>query len=262
MKGLDMRRVTAAGLTSVVPLTITFALALAAAVGVRAADDADEIVKRADLVRGPADPFTLKMNVVAYKGSEVLTSTSVLVNTHDFSRSLVEFVAPPRDAGRKLLRVSENMWVRIPASRRSIRITPQQRLLGQASNADVMGINYANDYSSKLLGDEEVTSYDGAKVNCYKLELVKKTVAASYYRLIYWVDKATYRPVRTEFYTQTGKLIKYAQFGKFGNALGVVRPGRVVIVNAINADDYTVLDILEYGNSRLPVAQYTEAALN
>jgi len=174
----------------------------------------------------------------------------------------VEFVAPPRDAGRRLLRVSENMWVRIPASRRAIRITPQQRLLGQASNADVMGTNYASDYSSKLLGEEEVTSNESAKVNCYKLELVKKTVAASYYRLIYWVDKATYRPVRTEFYTQTGKLIKYAQFGKFGNALGAVRPGRVVIVNAVNADEYTVLDILEYGNSHLPVAQYTEAALN
>jgi hypothetical protein len=262
MKALHMKGVMTAGLTSVGPLTIAFALALAGTAGVKAADDADEIVKRADLVRGPADPFTLKMDVTAYRGSKVLNSTSVLVNTHDFSRSLVEFVAPPRDAGRKLLRVSENMWVRIPASRRAIRITPQQRLLGQASNADVMGTNYASDYSSKLLGEEEVTSHDGAKVNCYKLELVKKTVAASYYRLIYWVDKASYRPVRTEFYTQTGKLIKYAQFGKFGNALGAVRPGRVVIVNAVNADEYTVLDILEYGNSRLPVAQYTEAALN
>jgi len=237
-------------------------LAVAAASGARADERADEIVKRADLVRGPADPFTLKMNVTAFKGTEALSSTSVLVNTHDFARSLVEFVAPPRDAGRKLLRVSENMWVRIPASRRAIRITPQQRLLGQASNADVMGTNYATDYSARVLGEEEVTSYEGATVNCYKLELVKKTPAASYQRLVYWVEKTTFHPVRTEFYTQTGRLIKTAHFTRFGTALGTARPGRVVIVNAVNVEEYTVLDILEYGTSRLPLSQYTEAALN
>src|SRR5438045_4757408 len=161
------------------------ALAVAVIAGGAAipADSADEIVKRADLVRGPDEPFSLRMNVTAYRGRQVLNETSVIVNTHDYSRSLVEFVAPARDAGRKLLRVSENMWVRIPATRRAIRIPPQQRLLGQASNADVMGTNYAVDYAAQLLGDEQVTTYDGAPVSCYKLDLTKKTQAASYYRL-------------------------------------------------------------------------------
>src|SRR5260370_16619730 len=95
MKALHMKGVMIAGLTSVGPLTIAFALALAGTAGARAADDADEIVKRADLVRGPADPFTLKMTVTAYKGSKVLNSPSVLVNTHDFSLSLLKFLPPP-----------------------------------------------------------------------------------------------------------------------------------------------------------------------
>jgi hypothetical protein len=226
-----------------------------------APESADEILKRADLVRGPDDPFTLKMNVTAYRGKEVLNETSVLVNNYDFSRSLVEFVAPPRDAGRKILRVSENMWARIPSSRRAIRITPQQRLIGQASNADIMGTNYAADYTSQLLGEEEVASYEGTPANCYKLELVKKTPAASYHRLIYWVEKGSFRPVRSEFYTQTGRLIKTAHFTRYGNALGAMRPGQVVIVNAVNKEERTVLDIVNYGKSTLPVSQYTEAAL-
>jgi len=191
----------------------------------------------------------------------VLNETSVLVNTYDYSRTLVEFVAPPRDAGRKLLRVSENMWVRIPASRRAIRITPQQRLIGQASNADVMGTNYAADYTAQLLGEEEVTSYEGTPVSCYKLELVKKTPAASYHRLIYWVAKESFHPMRSEFYTQTGRLLKTAHFTRYGNALGALRPGRVVIVNAVNTEEFTMLEIVDYGKSHLPVSQYTEAAL-
>jgi len=132
-------------------LVAAVVLGLIGSVGARAAETADGILKRADLVRGPDDPFTLKMTVTAYRGKETLNETSVLVNIYDYSRSLVEFVAPPRDAGRKMLRVSENLWVRIPASRRAIRITPQQRLLGQASNADVMGTNYAADYAAQLL---------------------------------------------------------------------------------------------------------------
>lgn len=242
-------------------LVVAFALSFAAGMAAGAPETADEILKRADLVRGPDDPFTLKMHVTAYKGKEVLSETSVLVNNYDFSRSIVEFVAPARDAGRKILRVSENMWVRIPASRRAIRITPQQRLIGQASNADVMGTNYANDYAAQLLGEEDVTSYEGPAVPCYKLELTKKTPAASYHRLIYWVEKASFRPVRSEFYTQTGRLLKTAHFTRYGNALGTMRPGRVVIVNAVNKEEFTVLDIVDYGKSTLPVSQYTEAAL-
>jgi hypothetical protein len=215
-------------------LAAAVVMALAASMAAAAAPIADDILKRADLVRGP-----------------------------DYSRSLVEFVAPPRDAGRKMLRVSENMWVRIPASRRAIRITPQQRLLGQASNSDVMGTNYAGDYSAQLLGEEAVTPFDGgAPVNCYKLELTKKTSAASYHHLTYWVAKESYHPIRSEFYTQTGRLLKTAHFTRYANALGAVRPGRVVIVNAVNKEEFTVLDIVAYGKSSLPVAEYTEAALH
>jgi hypothetical protein len=242
-------------------LVAAFALSLTGRIGAMAAETADEILKRADLVRGPDDPFTLRMNVTAYRGKEILNETSVLVNTHEYSRSLVEFVSPPRDAGRKLLRVAENMWVRIPASRRAIRITPQQRFLGQASNADVMGTNYAADYAAQLLGEEEVTAYEGTPVSCYKLELVKKTPAASYYRLIYWVEKESFRPVRSEFYTQTGRLLKTAHFTRYWHALGTMRPGRVVIVNAVNKEEFTSLEIVDYGKSSLPVSQYTEAAL-
>ncbi len=242
-------------------LAAAVVLGLMGHAGATAAETAEEILKRADLVRGPDDPFTLRMNVTGYRGTEVLNETSVLVNIYDPSRSLVEFVAPPRDAGRKMLRVSENMWVRIPASRRAIRITPQQRLLGQASNADVMGTNYAADYTAQLLGEEEVTSYEGAPVRTYKLELVKKTPAASYHRLIYWVEQGSFRPVRSEFYTQTGRLLKTAHFTRYATALGVLRPGRVVIVNAVNTEEFTVLEIVNYGKSTLPVTQYTEAAL-
>src|SRR5579862_8124768 len=114
-------------------LVAALALPLLGPLGAMAAEPAEEILKRADLVRGPEEPFSLKLNVTAYRGTDVLNATSVLVNTHDFSRSLVEFVSPPRDAGRKLRLVAEDLWVHLPGRHLTSRITPRQRLLGQAS---------------------------------------------------------------------------------------------------------------------------------
>ncbi|MDN5759397.1 MAG: hypothetical protein L0H59_12860, partial [Tomitella sp.] len=38
-----------------------------------------------------------------------------------------------------------------PASQASIRLSPQQRLLGQAANGDVVAANFALDYTAQLL---------------------------------------------------------------------------------------------------------------
>jgi hypothetical protein len=239
------------------------AAALLVAGASRAADvSGDELVKRADQVRWPTEPFTLKLNVTDYHGKEVAGQNGVSVNVFDTTRAIIEMVSPKADAGRKILRVDENMWIHIPSTKRAIRITPQQRLLGQVSNGDIMGTNYSGDYTATVLGKEEIDLYGGGgKAMCNKLELMKKGVAATYYRLVYWTEQSTDRPIRAEFYTQTGKLIKTAHFTNFSDAMGAKRPGRVVIINALEHDDYTTIDVLEYGKSSMPRSAYSESML-
>jgi len=240
----------------------SLALVIALAGDAGAAEAPEEIVRKADLVRGPDRPFTMKMAVTDRKGQEVINKTSVIVNIFDPSRSLVEFVFPNKDVGRKLLKVDENMWIRIPTSHRAIRITPQQRLVGQASNGDILSTNYHNDYSATLVGEEEVALPNGAKVKCYKLDLRKKTTSATYSRLLYWVEEKSYRPVKSEFYTETGKLIKSLLFQSYGQFVGVWRPNQIKIVNAIELTENTTIDISQYGDSSLPVSYYSESSVS
>jgi hypothetical protein len=230
--------------------------------GAAAEPAGQEIVKRADLVRGPDRPFILKMNVTDYRGKEVKGQTGVLVNVFDASRSLIEVMSPKKDAGRKILRVGENMWIHIPSSKRAIRITPQQRLLGQASNGDILGTNYAGDYTATLLGEEEIEQHGGARSRCHKLELIKKTEGATYHRVLYWTEVGTDFPLKAEFFTRTGKLIKSAYFTGYKDALGAKRPGRVILVNALEKNEFTVVDVVEYGLSNLPESAYSESLLN
>jgi hypothetical protein len=224
---------------------------------------ADELVQRADSVRWPSQPFTMELNVTDYREKEEIGRTGVSVNVFDTTRAIIETVYPKGDAGRKILRVDKNMWIHIPTTKRAIRITPQQRLIGQVSNGDIMGTNYAGDYAASPLGSEEIDLYGGGgRAKCHKLELTKKSEAATYHRILYWTEEGTDRPIRAEFYTQTGKLLKTAHFTQYVDAMGGKRPARVIIVNALERDRYTVIDVVEYGSSSLPRSAYTESMLS
>ncbi|MFX8565881.1 outer membrane lipoprotein-sorting protein, partial [Acinetobacter baumannii] len=63
-------------------------------------------------------------------------------------RSLVRFVEPPRDENKLILQDGLIMWFYDPEAKSSIRLSPQQRLMGQASNGDVVTVNFARDYKA------------------------------------------------------------------------------------------------------------------
>ena len=70
-------------------------------------------------------------------------------------KTYVEFMSP-REKGRHLLMLGDDMWVYLPDTSRPVRITPLERLSGDASNGDVARTNYAVDYTPVYLRTEKV----------------------------------------------------------------------------------------------------------
>ncbi len=124
-------------------------------------------------------------------------------------KTYVDFLSP-REKGEHLLMLGDDMWVYLPDTSRPVRITPLERLTGDASNGDVARTNYAADYSPVYLRTEKV----GA-VECYVLDLTAKRKGATYQRILYWLRVQDARPVRAEFYLTSGKQIKSATFDEF-----------------------------------------------
>ena len=116
----------------------------------------------------------------------------------------------PRDKGRHLLMLGDDMWIYLPDTSRPVRITPLERLSGDASNGDVARTNYAVDYSAAYVREEKIGTE-----NCYVLDLAAKRKGATYQRILYWVRTEDARPVRAEFYLTSGKHIKSATFDEF-----------------------------------------------
>ena len=71
------------------------------------------------------------------------------------------------------------MWFYDPSSKASVRISPQQRLMGQASDGDVVTANFAKDYTAKLLGEETLQDADRQNRDCWHLDLKAATTRRS-----------------------------------------------------------------------------------
>src|SRR3954453_16655391 len=120
-------------------------LALAIALPMYAGDGA-AILAKVDAGRNPLNSFSADVAIPSTSGSET-ESSRFLVYGKGSDRSVVEFVAPATEKAKFLLMLRDAMWIYMPATSRPIRISPLQRLMGQASNGDVARTNFAVDYN-------------------------------------------------------------------------------------------------------------------
>lgn len=235
-----------------------FALALACGtLPAWAARSPQEILIASDAVRNPDFPFGLTNTLVEYrKGKETDRSTLAIYSRADPNggqfRSLVRYTAPLRDANKLILFNGKDMWFFDPSSKASIRLSPQQRLLGQASNGDVVTVNFAKDYQATAAIEEDTQDGDRQTRHCYKLTINAANDAATYSQITMWVDAATTRPVKARFFSDSGKLLKTAYYRHYQPIFGVERPTETVIIDGLEPDWVTVMRYSDWVKRDVP----------
>jgi outer membrane lipoprotein-sorting protein len=224
---------------------------LAAHASLALAQNAQEIVTAADAVRNPHEPFRSVLTLTEYaSGRERSHSRFVLFSKEDASRhfrNLLEYTEPPQDAGKRVLLDGRSFWFFDPTSQSSVRISAQQRLVGQAAIGDVLTVNLAADYTATVAGEETIDDAARQKRACWHLELKAATDTAVYNRVEYWVEKATSRPVKGKFYSDSGRLLKTIYYRNYIDRLGAVRPAEAVILDAV---DNSLATIASFTDSR------------
>ncbi|WP_227107648.1 outer membrane lipoprotein-sorting protein [Chromobacterium rhizoryzae] len=211
-----------------------------------AAPDAQQILAWSDEVRNPGKSFSLKVDLLSYKqGKPSEASSLVLYSRADPRRgqfrSLLRFVSPSRDAGKLTLKSGKDLWVFDPASQASVPISPQQRLLGQAANGDVVTVNWTLDYRATLAAEETVMDGDRQPRASYKLRLSARRPDVTYHAIELWVDRDGYRSRKAQFYAASGELLKTAYYRGYRQALGRDRPTETVIIDGLNPQWVTVM---------------------
>ena len=201
-----------------------------------AAVDAEALLKRSDLYRNGWPSFVLRVKITNFESGKADEERLYEVSEKGTDKTYVEFMSP-RDKGRHMLMLGDDMWVYLPDTSRPVRITPLERLTGDASNGDVARTNYAADYSPVFLRAEKV----GA-VECYVLDLTAKRKGATYQRILYWLRLPDARPVRAEFYLTSGKHIKSATFDEYAPSSGKELLRKLTLYDEIRRNSHSVLE--------------------
>ena len=231
----------------------------AMAAGAQAAPTAQAILAASDAVRNPDKPFGLTVALVEYRaGKQTDANTLNVYSKADATggqfRSLIRFAAPARDMNKLMLKNGNDLWFFDPSSKASIRLSPQQRLLGQAANGDVVTVNLAKDYKAELAGEESIQDGDRQARKCHKLALAGVSPDVTYNRIEMWIDTANSRPVKARFYTESGQLLKTAYYRRYQPQLGVERPTEAVIIDGLDPQWVTVMRYSDYAYRDIPEA--------
>lgn len=219
---------------------------------------AEEILRRADqAVLGEQAAYTLRMTVIRPGKPERVVE--MRGSKKGDERGLLRYTAPPRERGTAYLRDGESTWLFLPAAEKVVRVGAKQNFGGgDFSNADIFRLSLIKDYAPTLAGQEPV---EGEA--CYRLELKARTRSVAYDRVAYWVrSDGTYFPARAEYYTLSGKRLKWLVASEVAKLGRRSRPTLLTMESALDPGAKTLLRFLGIDDDvRLDDRLFTPSAL-
>jgi outer membrane lipoprotein-sorting protein len=217
--------------------------------------DAASILKKVDEIRSPSDNFVFTVKVHSQTASsEDDSELEVLV--HNGTQSLVLYRQPVKQRGRALLLDGPNMWIYIPGTSRPLRISPQQQLTGTVSNADVARVVFHLDYTADSAQKDRLDD-----LQALKLDLHARQSSVTYQSIQLWVAEKDLHPLKADFFSLSGKLLRSIQYGGYQTILGQERPTVLQITDAINPAVKATLSYSNFKNQNTPEEYYQPSYL-
>ena len=130
-----------------------FVVAIALLSGTAQAQDITTLLKNADRYRMSAENLQVDTQVTVFNtdGSQD-KERRYTVFAQSERKSLV-LMQSPMEKGQKVLMLADDFWLLMPNTQRPMRITPMQKLLGDASTGDIATMNWAGDYTGTVVGE-------------------------------------------------------------------------------------------------------------
>jgi outer membrane lipoprotein-sorting protein len=208
--------------------------------------DAQALVERSDAARNGWSSYSVRVKISNYEDGRQDEEHLYQISQKGTEKTHVEFLSP-REKGRYLLMLGDDMWIYLPDTSRPVRITPLERLTGNTSNGDVARTHYAIDYDATYLRTEKA-----GDVNCYVLELKAKRKGSTYQRIEYWLRVEDARPVKAEFYLTSGKHVKSETFDEYQQVNGRTLIRRATIYDCIRKSSRSVMEYSGFAPREFP----------
>ena len=216
------------------------------------------LLQRAEkAVLGETAAYTLRMTVQRPNKTDRVVEMKGWKKGDD--KGLVRYTAPPKERGTAYLRNGASTWLWLPDAEKVVRVGAKQNFGGgDFSNGDIFRLTLSRDYVPALTGEETV---EGQR--CWKLDLKARDRSVAYDRVLLWVRQdGTDFPVRSEYYTVSGRKLKWLTLSDVGRLGARSRPRLLVMENALEAGQRTELRFLTIDDDvRLDDRMFSPSAL-
>ena len=203
--------------------------------------------------------ITSTMIVRGRRGTRTIQSQSWV---QGMEKAFSEYLSPPREAGTKMLKLKDELWIYSPDSDRTIKIAGhmlRRSLMGSdVSYEDFMeDPKLSNLYEATILGDETVKGRPTVI-----LSLTAKTEGLAYESRKLWVDRERFVPLREERYAKSGKLLKTYEILEVFQVKDRWYPKRSIFKDALASGDGTenIVDTIEF-DVDIPESVFSKASL-
>ena len=188
---------------------LTLAAAAAPPATAQTPPDVSALLRAADKYRMSADNLQVETQVLVLNADGSTDKERRYTVFAQADRQSLVLMRSPAETGQKVLMLGDDYWLLMPGSQRALRITPMQKLLGDASIGDIATLSWAEDYTGTLSG--EARCGEPAQP-CLHLSLQANRKGVSYQRIELWLGKAHHEPVKADLYVLSDKLAKRARF--------------------------------------------------
>jgi outer membrane lipoprotein-sorting protein len=218
------------------------------------------ILEKVDEHRAVSMSFKFRLRIEDFGKEGLIQSATMTGYAQGTGKTMVRYDEPSNMRGKKLLMVGDDLFVFIPKTQRPVRLTASQRLMGQASNGDVMNVRFQSDYKPALSGEESIEA-DGRNRDCVVMDLSAKRQGSPYSRIVLWVEKGTYAPLKAECYALSGKKLKSVEYSLTKEFEGKKIVSRATIRDLVLKDSYTILEFLDMSSETIPSTYFNKEYL-
>jgi len=214
---------------------------------------AEEILTKADEVRNPQFDYMVWVDVTSSKPQRAPQRARYEVLVKGRDRTVIKTLSPAVDRGRLLLMRGRDLWAFLPTISKPLRISLQERLIGEVANGDLARTNFSGDYAPALM---ETESLHGSAV--YVLNLTALHENVTYARVVLRVEDTTFYPLQAEFYALSGRHLKTCRYEAYAEMAGRLRPTRLIMQDAVSEGQYSVIEYQRMELTPLPDKFFTK----
>lgn len=218
-----------------------------------------EILKKMDDLGSLESDGTARIKITTQKPGQLAKVQEMQWFRQDSTKSfLIIIQSPASERGNGYLKNGDNLWLYKRNTRTFQFINSSERIGGSGATAD--------DFDEKTLSEQYnvVGKIEETKLgsrDVYKFEVRGKNRNVKDPTRIYWVDKATFLPLRQQNFSLSGTLLETIEFSKYTRVGKSFVAGVIRVTDEIDKGNVTIVEISAFSTDKIDPKVFTKAYL-